>query len=433
MRIHAATLFLSRSAFLPLLVAAIATPAIATADDASAPWARFRGQTLDSNVGKVCYAVATADVNGDGKRDVTAVTEDAVVWFENGSWAKKDIIRNATEKDNVCLQPQDIDGDGKIDFALGAAWRPTDTKAGGTLQWLKRQGDGWRVMPILSEPTMHRIRWGDVLGKGKPQLIAAPLQGRGTKAPNWNQGAGVRILVLTVPDNPARDPWPVEVADESLHTTHNLEIVDFDGDKKLDILICAWEGVFVLQRGSDGRWTKTKIGEGNQQAEPFKGTSEIKLGSLADGRKFAAAVEPWHGSQAVIYLAPAKSTTTATPDKLWERIAIDEPLNGGHAVWVANLDGDADQEVIVGHRDKNKDGVKTPVGPSVIVYDPKPSTDGGRLTFERHVIDDGGVAVEDLMADDLDGDGRADIIAGGRATRNVKIYWNQGPEPKASR
>ena len=29
------------------------------------------------------------------------------------------------------------------------------------------------------------------------------------------------------------------------------------------------------------------------------------------------------------------------------------------------------------------------------------------------------------MAADLDGDGRPDIIAGGRSTHNVKIYWNR--------
>jgi hypothetical protein len=45
------------------------------------------------------------------------------------------------------------------------------------------------------------------------------------------------------------------------------------------------------------------------------------------------------------------------------------------------------------------------------------------------VLDDGGVAVEDLVAEDLDGDGRAEIVAGGRATHNVKIYWNRGRTP----
>jgi hypothetical protein len=41
------------------------------------------------------------------------------------------------------------------------------------------------------------------------------------------------------------------------------------------------------------------------------------------------------------------------------------------------------------------------------------------------MLDPGGVAVEDLAAADLDGDGRIDLIASGRATQNVKIYWNR--------
>ena len=42
------------------------------------------------------------------------------------------------------------------------------------------------------------------------------------------------------------------------------------------------------------------------------------------------------------------------------------------------------------------------------------------------IVDDGGIAVEDLTVADLNGDGKPDIIAVGRATHNVRIYWNQG-------
>ena len=62
-----------------------------------------KSQEIDPHVGEVCYAVTVADVNGDQKRDVVAVTEDAVVSYENPSWRKADIIRKATARDNVCI------------------------------------------------------------------------------------------------------------------------------------------------------------------------------------------------------------------------------------------------------------------------------------------------------------------------------------------
>ena len=35
------------------------------------------------------------------------------------------------------------------------------------------------------------------------------------------------------------------------------------------------------------------------------------------------------------------------------------------------------------------------------------------------------MACEDLCLADLNADGNLDIIASGRATKNVKIYWNE--------
>ena len=39
--------------------------------------------------------------------------------------------------------------------------------------------------------------------------------------------------------------------------------------------------------------------------------------------------------------------------------------------------------------------------------------------------DEKGMATEDLVVADLNGDKQPDIVASGRATRNVKIYWNE--------
>lgn len=395
------------------------------ASASAADFPKFEAKEIDPHAGDVVYAVTTADVNGDNKPDVVAVTGDAVFWYQNPTWEKHLITQGKTERDNVCIQPHDIDGDGKIDFALGAGWHPGSTTQPSTLQWLGRDAKGeWQVHPIkYDEPTLHRFRFGDVLNNGTKQLIVAPLQGRGTKGPNWGEGAGVKVQVFTIPKDPTSPDWPSDVADNSLHTTHNLQIIPGNAGQPDTILICGWEGVFGLLRGPDGVWRRGKLGTGNQESTPFKGASEIKRGTLKDGGIYVATIEPWHGFQVVAYTSPKGPQTEK--GALMDRRVLAEPVTWGHAVWCADLDGDGDDELIIGQRDPNKDASKEPKGPGIFVFDPS-RDDKGELSFTRHTIDDGGMACEDAIAADLDGDGKPEIVAGGRATHNVKIYWNKG-------
>ena len=46
----------------------------------------FRPRRSTRTPARSCYAVTVADVDGNRKPDVVAVTEDAVVWYENPGW-----------------------------------------------------------------------------------------------------------------------------------------------------------------------------------------------------------------------------------------------------------------------------------------------------------------------------------------------------------
>jgi hypothetical protein len=363
------------------------------------------------------YAVLLTDIDGDGKTDIVVVDTHRVVWYQNPTWKRRTILEGQTERDNVCIAAADVDGDGKVDLVLGAGWRPANTKSGGTLQWLKRGktlDEPWKMYPIAEEPTLHRIRFADLDGTGKPALVVGPLFGRGsTPAKNW-MDRPVRLLAYRVPKDPVRERWPVEVLDQSLHVMHNFWPIPGPG-KGQDVLTASYDGVHRVTRTDKG-WRTVKLGTGNQEQPSGKrGASEIKMGKLKGGRPFIATIEPWHGHQVVVYTPPAAK------GELWARHVIDEKLRWGHAVWCADLDGDGGDELIIGVRDdlSKRPGERR----GVRVYK---ALDGTGTRWERHLIDDGGVAVEDLAAADLDGDGRIDIVAVGRQTKNVKVYRNVG-------
>ena len=376
---------------------------------------RLVEQVVDANFG-IGYAVTVADINNDGKIDIIAINPTQAAWFENPTWKKHVVMDGLTKKDNVCIAAHDIDGDGRLDLALGAEWMPTNTESGGSLQWLRQPEDPakrWELFPIAAEPTLHRIRWGDVDGDGRKELLVAPLQGRGTKAPKWEDGKGARLLAFSVPKNPMKDEWKAELIDESFHALHNFVVTNFDGDQAEEIITASLEGVFLLDRGGGGTWKRTLLGEGNDDLETPPGAGEIKVGRFKSGKRYLASVEPWHGHQIVVYVEPPEAGV------LWIRRVLDAKVKQGHALGCADFDGDGDDELVAGWRETGDGGLR----PGIAMYDPQDEAWG---SGRKSIIDEGSMATEDLVIADLNQDGLPDVVASGRSTHNIKIYWHPG-------
>ena len=359
----------------------------------------FEAQVIDANVGKVCYAVTVADVDHDGDTDIVALTENRVVWYEQPGWAAHVILQDQTPLDNVCIAPHDIDGDGLVDFAIGAGWTKT-----GTLHWIHRGPDPkalWTVAAIGEETSVHRVRWADVLGKGTPQLVVSPL--------NASTGIGVRLLAYEIPASPATSRWTATVLDSALNRMHNHWHVDFDANNSIDTITASREGLSLIRRTESG-WEREHLAGGATGADDpnQNGAGEVKLGRLAGGRRFLTSVEPMHGTQLAVYVQADHKAS-------WKRHVIDSGFVRGHALWAADFDGDGTDEIAFGHSD-------TPQTFGVSVFY---ATNSEGTVWKKQILDEGGMATEDLVVADLNGDGRPDIVAGGRATHNVNLYVNK--------
>lgn len=368
-----------------------------------APAARFRAVTIDPAL-EIGYGVAISDVDGDGKPDILLADAKQTVWYRNPDWKKHLIAGKLTDKDNVCLAARDLDHDGKAELALGAEWNPGDTTGSGAVFSLTAAADRtapWQAHRQPHEPTVHRMNW--VRAGGRDFLAVLPLHGRGNRN---GEGEGIRFLGYEPPKDATPD-WATFLIHQGFHLAHNFQpLVWNPGDSGESLLVAEKEGVHLLAE-RDGKWSANRLTD--------HGAGEVRAGRRPDGGRFIATVEPMHGHQVVIYPEREKAFST--------RFVADATLNQGHALATADFLGTGSDQVVAGWREPAKDGGK--VGIRLYV----PTADDASAWKLHATVDDGAMACEDLRAADLNGDGSPDLIAAGRATKNLVIYWNETRKP----
>ncbi len=364
----------------------------------------FKAVDVDTKV-EIGYGVTVADVNGDKKPDILLADKNLIVWYENPSWKKHIMAENLTKQDHVCIAAQDIDGDGKCEVAVGAGWNPGDTLNSGAVFYLIPPADRtqkWEAVALPHEPTVHRMRWVKNAASGY-DLVVVPLHGRGNK-PATGEGAGVKVLRYLKPGN-VKETWKTEVLDESMHKTHNFDPVQWDNDVAEELLVGGKEGVFLMNREKEMS-VMTQL-SGNE----LGGAGEVRIGKLGSTRFFTT-IEPMHGNNLVVYTAPQDGKGP------WTRNLLDESLVDGHALACGDLSGIGRDQIVVGWRAMNRPGAKV----GIKLFTP---LDASGTKWRQTLVDDNTMACEDLCLADLDGNGKLDIVAAGRATKNLKIYLNQ--------
>ena len=371
------------------------------------PPVNFEPETIDSQV-IIGYGTAIGDVDGDGRQDILLADKKQFVWYRNPDWKRFVLAENLTERDNVCIAARDIDGDGKVEVAVGGQWNPGDTENSGAVFYLKPGPDRrerWTPIRLHHEPVVHRMRWLKLPNK-KFGLVVAPLHGRGNKK---GKGAGVRLLIYQMVNGPEQ-PWEMTEIDSEYHVTHNFDIAKTSDDVDAeDIFYLGREGAKQISY-RDGQWQRKNL-------PSVQGGGEIRFGKNVLGAAFLATIEPFHGTDLVLY--EAKKTAEDKQLPYAQRTVLDSKLNQGHAVAVGDFLGNGERQIVAGWRAPNEGGKF-----GIKFYFSEPGDGSGRQ-WSSFFVDENEMACEDLRAADLDGDGRLDIVASGRSTHNLIIYWNR--------
>lgn len=380
----------------------------------------FKARVVDDKIG-VGYGLAIGDVDGDGKDDILLADAREIVWYRNPDWKKHRITGSLTPRDHVCIAARDLDGDGRVEVAVGAQWNPGETvneaESGAVFYLARPKADAppetpWTPVRLPHDPTVHRMRWVKN-GEGRPALVVLPLHGRGNR--NGAGENGVRVRAFTFPENPL-DPaaWKSVTLDDSLRVTHNFDDRPAGPDGAEEMIVGGREGFLLAEPdGAGWRVSKPSLTDAPGTTVPFQGIGEIRYLSPAGaggGRSTIAAIEPFHGPHLAVYEYDGGT-------RGWTRRVIDSSMNQGHALACGDLLKRGYPQIVAGWREPNAAGA---FGIRLFLKDEASGA------WTGHWIADGNtMACEDLKLADLDGDGREDIVAAGRSTKNVVIYWNR--------
>jgi hypothetical protein len=390
---------LSLSAVPLLLIAALSV-------QADEP-AQFRMHSVTEN--QTTYQVHLVDINQDGLIDILGTTPstelNSLYWYENPTW-ERHVLAEDLKEIILWVTSADIAGDSTLEVVALAGFSPLGvTVSTGELYYLQSGEDiyqPWHAELVDRIQLAHRGTLADFDGDGVLELAVAPVAAG--PADHLDVYAGTTPLIWY-----RLEDWRALTIKDFQGHLHGMTPVDWDGDGGTDLLTAGLEGIWLHQAevSAEGpQWTSTQISPGKVSDQPFdKGTSDMRLGRLTDGTRFIVAPEPWHSGEIFVYIDEGGE---------WVRHRIEDQLDNGHAIATADLNGDGEDEIIIGNRTGDM---------GVYVYYAEDAQLG---KWTRTELDNGEIGGTDCNAADINNDGLTDLVCGGHFSNNIRWYENLG-------
>jgi len=363
----------------------------------------------------------SADVNKDGKNDILS----GPFWYEGPDFKTRHVIypnrqsfktkaADGTEKeipgyagalsdkneysDNFISYTADLNGDGWVDYVvIGFPGKET--------LWYENphgQDQPWIKHVALDVTDNESPMFVDLTGDGKPELLCMSNGFLGYAEPNWAK---------------PEEKWTwhaISPKGSYQRFTHGIGYGDVNGDGRADILEANgwWEQ--PASRDGDPVWTfhKALFGSGGSQMYAYDVNGDGKadvitaLGAHTYGIAWFEQTQE-NGSQGWI-----KHLITGTPQEAGETgIVFSQP----HAVDLVDMNGDGIKDIVTGKRfwAHGPGGDPEPQGPKVLWWF-ELKREGGKAKWTAHLIDDDSGVGTQVMATDVNGDHKMDVVVGNK-------------------
>jgi hypothetical protein len=303
----------------------------------SAAWFRNPDWTMSVIDTRPLHDVEVADLDADGRIDVVARNQsafgaggDAVFLYlqtSDGQWDRSVIDVPAGEG----LKVADIDADGRPDIVLNAIWLRNPGSRNGAWQKLRYTSDWTWPHSVVDVADINR--------DGRADVVLSPSE---------RERERFRISWFEAPGD-AAGAWTEHVIDADVEAVHHfVGVADFDGDGWPDIASAAMhqgkspsEVKVYLNPGKSGRWSKRPIatsGSHNMRIVDIDGDGDPDL--------FGA---NWSGRHQPVELWVNQTCAPERGCPAWRRHVVDEQ-RPHKAVFVhaADLNGDGQVDLVAG-------------------------------------------------------------------------------------